>query len=105
MEPCPPPTPLAWPDDPPKRELLVLPEFPEENEVPHRLAGEEVVSWKKDSMIGNCKRCSTLMFDPVRFFFIQSRRSSWLVMSFPTEMKAQTEEFDRDLMTLNGAQA
>ena len=51
MEPCPPPTPLDWPDDPPKRELLVLPEFPEENEVPHRLAGEEVVSWKKDAMI------------------------------------------------------
>ena len=40
----------------------MLPEFPEENEVPHRLAGEEVVSWKKDSMIGNCKRCSTVLF-------------------------------------------
>ena len=85
----------------------MLPEFPEENEVPHRLAGEEVVSWKKDSMTmsGNCKRCSTLMLDPVRFFFIQSRRSSWLVMSFPTEMKAQSRELDRDLMTLDGAQA
>ena len=83
----------------------MLPEFPEENEVPHRLAGEGGVSWKKDSMIGNCERCFTLMFDPVRFFFIQSRRSSWLVMSFPTEMKAQSRELDRDLMTLNGAQA
>ena len=83
----------------------MLPEFPEENEVPHRLAGEEVVSWKKDSMIGNCKRCFTLMFDPVRFFFIQSRRSSWLVMSFPMEMKAQCVEFDRNLMTLNGTLA
>ena len=39
------------------------------------------------------------MLDPVKFFLIQSRRSSWLVMSFPAEIAAQTVEFDREIMT------
>ena len=44
---CPLPVPLDWLLPlllPPRKELL-LEEFWEEKELPHRLAGEEVVSW------------------------------------------------------------
>ena len=40
----------------------------------------------------------TLMLDPVKFFFIQSLRSNWLVMSFPDEIMAQGVEFDCEII-------
>ena len=48
----PPPTPLDCPEDPPpKKELLELPVFWEEKEVPQRLAGEDVVSCNKNGFV------------------------------------------------------
>ena len=42
----------------------------------------------------------TLMLDPVRFFRTQSRRSNWLVMSFPAEITTQGVEFNREIIAL-----
>ena len=80
--------------------------------MPHRLAGEDVVSWNRNGDYSeqqrNAKRFRssrwgmqkgpTLMLDPVKFFLIQSLRSNWLVMSFPDEIMAQGVEFDCEII-------
>ena len=54
-----------------------------------------------EKQVGEMQKVPTLMLDPVRFFLIQSLRSSWLVMSFPKEITDQGVEFDCKIMTLN----